>query len=93
MKTIDELITYASGLTSTASSSVIVDRVLPTEERLSKDYSKSSFSIDLINSSSNDIVLYNGDVLKILKLDNVNSRATIYGRVKNPGSYPILNSS
>lgn len=92
-ETIDELITYASGLTSKASSSVIVDRVLPLEERLPKDYSKSSFSIDLINSSSNDIVLYNGDVLNILELDNVNSRATIYGRVKNPGSYPIFNSS
>ena len=36
---------------------------------------------------------FNGDVLEILKLDDVNSRATVYGRVKNPGSYPILNSS
>lgn len=92
-ETIDELITYASGITPTASSSVIVDRVLPFEKRSSNDYSKSSLSIDLINSSSNEKILFNGDVLEILKLDDVNSRATVYGRVKNPGSYPILNSS
>tara|TARA_B100001057_G_scaffold487981_1_gene571552 strand:+ start:1600 stop:3507 length:1908 start_codon:yes stop_codon:yes gene_type:complete len=90
-ESLSHLIGYASGLTSNASSFLILNQIIPLEERVANDNARNSITINLKNKDS--IILNNGDNIEILPIPSVDSGVTIYGRVKFPGNYPATNNT
>ena len=90
-ESISDLITYASGFTSNASSSLILSQITPVEERSSDDNARTKIAINFKNKES--IVLNNGDSIAIPSIPSVDLNVNIYGRVKSPGSYPGANTT
>jgi len=85
-ESISDIITYASGFTSDASSTLILNQIIPVEERISDDNARTSIALDFKNSKSTS--LNNGDNIKVLPISNVDVNVEVFGRVKFPGSYP-----
>jgi protein involved in polysaccharide export with SLBB domain len=90
-ESIDDLIRYAGGFTSLASSNIIIDTVIPIEERISNDNAQSSISIDFRNAPTYS--LNNTYKVNVMQIGDVDSEVIIYGRVKNPGKYPSKNNT
>jgi protein involved in polysaccharide export with SLBB domain len=90
-ESLSDIITYASGLTSNASSNLILNQVVPLKERSTDDNARTSITIKLKDKES--IILNNGDTIFIPFISNVDTQVTIYGRVKAPGAYPAVNAS
>jgi protein involved in polysaccharide export with SLBB domain len=90
-ESLSEIITYASGFTSNASSTIIVDQIIPVEERSSDDNARTNISINFKNKES--IMLNNGDSIIVPSISLVDLNVTIYGRVKSPGLYPGANTT
>ena len=90
-ESISDLVEYASGFTSNASSNLILNQVIPAKERLSDDYARSSIIVNYQNEKS--IILNNGDSLTVPTIPDVDSQVSIFGRVKSPGNYPSKNST
>ena len=90
-ESIEDLIDHASGLTATASSSILTSTIIPIKERISDDNAKTSKSIKL--TDSNSVKLNNGDVVTVLTIPEVSSKVEIFGRVKTPGEYPAFSAS
>lgn len=90
-ESLSHLIGYASGLTSNASSFLILNQIIPIEERVANDNAKKSITVNLKNKDS--IILNNGDDIQILSIPSVDSSVTVYGRVKFPGKYPAANNT
>jgi len=90
-ETFTDLLKYASGLISTASSDIMINQIIPIEKRTSDDNAISSIATNLEEIES--ITLNNGDSINILSIPSVSSRVTVFGRVKNPGDYPANNMS
>ena len=91
-ESIISLINFAAGLTADASSTAIVDRVLPLNLRKNDDtvFSNENVNIKL----SNDIKLNNGDKVSInVFSQSISSKVKIYGKVKNPGEYSAVNAT
>jgi protein involved in polysaccharide export with SLBB domain len=86
-----DLITYSSGFTSEASSTLILNQIIPISERTSDDNAKTSISINVKNKEL--ITLNNGDTINVPPISGVDSEVTVYGRVKSPGSYPGINTT
>ena len=86
-----DIVGYASGFTSKASSTLIVQQIIPVEKRLSDDNAMSSVTIDFKNKES--VILNNGDSINVLSISVVNSTVEIFGRVKSPGNYPATNAT
>lgn len=85
------LIEYASGFTSRASSSAIINKIIPQENRISDDNARTSQNIDIKNFDS--VFLNDGDNLIVSVIGDVSSTVQVFGRVKNPGEYSAINSS
>ena len=90
-ETVSDILTYASGFTSNASSSLILDQIIPVEERLSDDYARTSVFINFKNEEST--ILNNGDTIIVPPISEVDLDIIIYGRVKSPGPYPGANTT
>ena len=90
-ESLSEIITYASGFTSNASSTIIIDQIIPVEERSSDDNARAKIAINFKNKES--IVLNNGDTIAIPSISLVDLNITIYGQVKSPGVYPGANTT
>ena len=90
-ESLSDIITYSSGFTSYASSTIVIDQIIPVSERSSDDNAKTSITINFKNKES--VILNNGDYIEILSITPVDSRVTIYGRVKSPGNYPGVNTT
>ena len=90
-ESISDIITYASGFTSDASSSLILSQITPVEERSSDDNARTSVTINFKNKES--IMLNNGDSITVPSISLVDLNVTIYGRIKSPGSYPGANTT
>jgi len=90
-ETLSSIITYASGFTSNASSTIILDQIIPVEERLSDDNARNKIAVNFKNSQSK--ALNDGDSVAVLPISNVDLNVEIFGRVKSPGIYPANNSS
>ena len=90
-ESVKNLIGYASGFTSEASSSITIKNIIPLENRISDDNARSSQNINVKNFES--VFLNNGDELVVNTIGNVSSTVEVLGRVKNPGSYSAINSS
>jgi len=90
-ETVSSIITYASGLASNASSTIIVNQIIPVEERLSDDNAKTNIALNFKNSQSK--TLNNGDTVEVLSIANVDLNVEVFGRVKSPGIYPAKTNS
>ena len=90
-ESLKDLFDYASGLTSQASSTTIIDQIIPLDKRGSDDYSKSSITAKVKDSSS--ISLNNGDKVRVGFIGDVDSKVTILGKIKFPGTYPAFGNS
>ena len=90
-ESISDILMYASGFTSQASSTLILDQIIPFEERSSNDNARTSISINFKNKES--IVLNNGDSINVPSISSVDLNVQVYGRVKAPGNYPALNNT
>ena len=90
-ESVSDLIIYSSGFTSKASSTLILDQIIPVNKRTSDDNARTSRSINFKNNES--ITLNNGDKVKVPSISGVDSKVTVYGRVKFPGNYPGVNTT
>jgi len=90
-ESISDLIGYASGFTSDASSTLILNQIIPVEERFSDDNARTSIALDVKNSKSTS--LNNGDNIKVLPISDVDVNVEVLGRVKSPGVYPSSSKS
>ena len=90
-ESVKNLIAYASGFTSEASSSATIKKIIPLESRISDDNARSSQNINVKNFES--LFLNNGDELTVNTIGDVSSTVQVLGRVKNPGEYSAINSS
>ena len=84
-ESISDLITYTGGLTKNASSSAVLDMIIPLTERTSNDNARISMNINL--NDSKNLKITNGSILDILSIGNVETKVQVLGRVKSPGSY------
>ena len=89
-ESLQNLINFAGGLTSSASQKALIKSIVPFEQRNSDD---SAFFSSIINiNKSSEVKLENGAAVNILPIpDNANS-VTVFGRVARPGTYPALSS-
>ena len=85
-ESISDLIGYASGFSSDASSTLILNQIIPVEKRFSDDNARTSIALDFKNSKSTS--LNNGDNVKVLPISDVDVNVEIFGRIKSPGVYP-----
>jgi len=90
-ESISDIITYASGFKSDASSSIILSQISPVEERSSDDNARTKIAIKFKDKES--ITLNNGDTITVPSISLVDLNITIYGRVKSPGLYPGANTT
>tara|TARA_Y100001970_G_scaffold293827_1_gene443604 strand:- start:38246 stop:40150 length:1905 start_codon:yes stop_codon:yes gene_type:complete len=82
----ENLFKYAAGLNSSASSEIIIEQIIPINQRLSDDNARVSKIVNVNELSSFN--LNDGDIISVLKIANVNSTVEVFGRVKSPGTYP-----
>ncbi len=90
-ESLEDLISYAAGLTPLSSNNIFVKSVIPILERSSDDNAFSSYNVKLIDSKST--ILNNGDSVKVIGAGDVLSTLSIFGRVKNPGDYSAVNAT
>ena len=90
-ESISDIIGYASGFTSDASSTLILSQVIPVKERSSDDNARTSIAVNF--KSAELTILNNGDSINVLSIPSVDSEVTVYGRVKSPGKYPAMNNT
>ena len=88
---LNDVITYSAGLTALASSHIIIETVTPIEQRHNNDSASSSMNIDFKNSKST--TLNNGDTIIVKSIGDVSSKVEIFGRVKQPGEYPVVGAT
>jgi protein involved in polysaccharide export with SLBB domain len=86
-----DLLKYASGITTDASSNIILTKTYPIKERISDDYAIYTMATNFQEIDS--VTLNNGDTVEILKIPSVNTTVLILGQVKRPGNYPANNMS
>ena len=85
---LSDLIKYA-GLNASSSTSLIVDRIIDRESRISNDYARESFTVNL--SESSDFELVDGDRIQVLSTPSVQTLVNVIGNVK-PDFYPAKGS-
>ena len=89
--TFTDLLKYASGTTSNASSNIIINQIIPIEERTSDDNAITSIATNFKEIES--IILNNGDGVTIISIPSVESSVSIFGQVKQSGDYPGANTT
>lgn len=87
----EDLIFYAGGLSSKASSKVVFSAITPKDKRLSDDKAKISFILN-INETKN-IKLDNGSYVNVLPIVENDTEVQVLGNVRLPGIYPAYNLS
>ena len=84
-ESINDLISYAGGLSVNASSTAIFESIIPINERLNDDFSKTSSNISV--NDFNKILLSDGDRILIPSLTEQETKVQVLGRVMSPGFY------
>ena len=84
-ESLSEMIEYAGGLKSDASSFAVLDILLPINNRSSDDNARKTKNVSLKEFS--EISLNNGDSINILYIGEVETTVEVLGRVKTPGEY------
>jgi len=85
-----DMIDYAGNLTPNAISKVEVRRTIPVNNRSNDDFATEVFYVNL--SKTNRVSVQDGDLLTIGTIPPVIRQVSVYGQVKNPGSYAYEDS-
>ncbi len=85
-ESLDNLLKYSGGLTAQASSTAILEKVIPIERRNSDDNAIESMIIGF--NSFAEIELTNGSKINIPSIGVVDTKVEVLGQVKTPGMYP-----
>ena len=88
---ISDLINYSGGLKPFASNKIIVREIIQSKNRTSDDISMTGRLVDLSLSAKE--YLSNGSKINILPVGQNQTEVSIFGRVTNPGTYPLYKSS
>jgi len=89
-ETLQSLINFAGGLTSSSSQKALIKSIIPLEKRNSDD---SAFYSSIINiNKSSEVQLEDGASVNILPISDNSVDVTVFGRVVRPGKYPALSS-
>ena len=86
-----DLIDFAGGVTALSSKKAVIRDIVPPSQRLSDDNTKSGRLINL--DSSKNIFLNNGSEVRIVKVADNDTDVFVFGRVSEPGAYPINSST
>ena len=89
-ESIKQLIAYAGGLKSTASSVVELRRISPWELRANNDDPIEIAYLSYSQLNPNEIV--DGDVIKVHRIMSVSKEVVVNGQVKRPGVYAFEDS-
>ena len=89
-ETIQQLIDYAGGLKSTASSVVELRRISPWKDRINDDDAVEIKYLDYDELRPEEII--DGDIVKIHRIMSVSKEVIINGQVKRPGVYAFQDS-
>lgn len=84
-ESINDLINYAGGLSVNASSTAILESIIPINERSNDDFSKTSSNISVDDFSK--ILLSDGDRILIPSLSEQETKVQVLGNVMSPGFY------
>jgi len=87
-ESLSNLLEYGGGLKVSASNKVLLESIIPFNDRVSDDAAKSRVQINLSNSSQ--VVLSKGSTVTILPIVDNDTEVAVYGRVALPGKYPAL---
>ncbi len=87
-ETVDNLISYAGGLTSNSSNKAIINDIIPRNDRISDDVARTGKIISLSNSSKK-MSLNDGSTINILPISDNQVSVEVFGRVNFPGEYPL----
>ena len=85
-ETLQDLISFAGGLSFNASSSIRWNQYIPYKVGISSDLRKKVSKIDAIDYGK--IKPNNGDIFTVYPIRDFNEVINIFGRVKSPGEYP-----
>lgn len=88
---LEDLISYAGGLSSNASSKVVFSTITPRDKRFTDDEAKTSFILNLNETSK--IALDNGSYINVLPIVENDTEVEVFGNVRLPGRYPAYNFS
>lgn len=88
---LSDLIKYSGGQTAQASTKIILDTIVPINERSSDDDAKKMQIINLKEASN--INLNDGDSINIGSIGEVKRDVTVFGKVKFPNQYPASNAT
>ena len=83
-----DLINFAGGLKALASKKAVIRDIIPPNQRLSDDNTKYGRLVNLDNSKN--IFLNNGSEVRLLQVADNSTDVFVFGRVVEPGRYPIL---
>jgi len=81
----EQLLDYSGGLNSNASSSVVIQRLIPLLERDSNDTVSESINTSILTLKQ--IIPNNGDSIRIIPLVTNDTMVEVVGKVKSPGKY------
>ena len=81
-----DLVEYAGGFKATASSTSILNELIPLSDRSSDDNARSSRAV--FTKNFDKIYPNNGDSIFINSIFDKDLSVTVFGRIKSPGDYP-----
>jgi len=85
-ESLNQLISFAGGLTELASNVALLNEIQPSSNRLSDDMAKRSKIVNL--KSISESTLNNGTLVDILTIADNSTNVEVFGRVVRPGEYP-----
>lgn len=85
-ESLNQLISFAGGLTELASNVALLNEIQPLSNRLSDDMAKRSKIVNL--KSISESTLNNGTSVNILTIADNSTSVEVFGRVVRPGEYP-----
>ena len=90
-ETLSDLISHAGGLSYSASSNIIIDTIDPIKARSSDDNAMLSTNVNF--NDADTVFLNDGAFIDIKKIESVDTKLEIFGRVKSPGEYSASSST
>ena len=84
-ETVNQMIKFAGGLNPNASTIIGLERIVPYDERNTKDILKENYYINFKNSKT--VQVRNGDKVIVHKVFDFKREVEVVGQVKNPGKY------
>ncbi len=83
-----DLLFFASGYTKDSGKTITLIQTTPKELRISDDFAKKTLNLN-IDQDLDNITINNGDIFIVNSINDVESKVSVFGRVKNEGEFFI----